>query len=109
VVWVLGSAARQPKTMTLIAGGLAQPSHPLRFVLVALAGCINPLQRAVIDYLQEENRCALQKLDPSESPTKFCASCQKPDVNSEHPNVELGRCQPGRKVVTSLQLSYTRT
>src|SRR5262245_17729212 len=31
-------------------------SHPLQFVLVALAGWINQQQRDVIDYLQEENR-----------------------------------------------------
>ena len=30
--------------------------HPLRFLLVALAGWINQQQRDVIDYLQEENR-----------------------------------------------------
>jgi hypothetical protein len=29
-------------------------SHPLRFVLVALAGWMNQQQRDVIDYLQEE-------------------------------------------------------
>ena len=31
-------------------------SHPLQFLLVALAGWINQQQRDVIDYLQEENR-----------------------------------------------------
>src|SRR5216684_3370603 len=31
-------------------------SHPLRFLLVALAGWMNQQQRDVIDYLREENR-----------------------------------------------------
>ncbi len=31
-------------------------SHPLWFLLVALAGWINQQQRDVIDYLREENR-----------------------------------------------------
>ena len=31
-------------------------SHPLQFLLVALAGWINQQQRDVIDYLQAENR-----------------------------------------------------
>ena len=31
-------------------------SHPLRFLVVALAGWFNPQQREVIDYLQMENR-----------------------------------------------------
>jgi hypothetical protein len=30
-------------------------SHPLQFLLVALAGWINQQHRDVIDYLQEEN------------------------------------------------------
>jgi hypothetical protein len=30
---------------------MAQPSYPMRFVLVALAGWINQPQRAVMDYL----------------------------------------------------------
>jgi putative transposase len=37
-------------------------SHPLRFVLVALAGWINGQQREVIDYLQEENRVLREQL-----------------------------------------------
>src|SRR5262249_570422 len=35
---------------------MPSPSHPLQFVLVALAGWLNQQQRDVIDYLQEENR-----------------------------------------------------
>jgi hypothetical protein len=37
-------------------------SHPLQFVLVALAGWINQQQREVIDYLQEENRVLREQL-----------------------------------------------
>jgi putative transposase len=36
--------------------------HPLRFLLVALAGWINQQQRDVIDYLQEENRVLREQL-----------------------------------------------
>ena len=42
--------------MTMTSGSLVamvQPSYPLRFALVALAGWINQQQRDVIDYLQE--------------------------------------------------------
>jgi hypothetical protein len=35
---------------------MAPVSHPLRFLVVALAGWINQQQREVIDYLQAENR-----------------------------------------------------
>ena len=38
--------------------------HPLRFLLVALAGWINQRQRDVIDYLQEENRVLREQLGP---------------------------------------------
>ena len=37
-------------------------SHPLEFVLVAVAGWMNQQQRAVIDYLQEENRVLREQL-----------------------------------------------
>ena len=37
-------------------------SHPLRFLLVALAGWINQQQREVIDYLQAENRILREQL-----------------------------------------------
>jgi transposase InsO family protein len=37
-------------------------SHPLQFVLVALAGWLNQQQRDVIDYLQEENRVLREQL-----------------------------------------------
>jgi len=37
-------------------------SHPLQFVLVALAGWMNQQQRDVIDYLQEENRVLREQL-----------------------------------------------
>jgi hypothetical protein len=37
-------------------------SHPLQFLLVALAGWINQQQREVIDYLQEENRVLREQL-----------------------------------------------
>jgi hypothetical protein len=37
-------------------------SHPLQFVLVALAGWINQQQRDVIDYLQEENRILREQI-----------------------------------------------
>ena len=36
--------------------------HPLRFLLVALAGWINQQQRDVIDYLQAENRVLREQL-----------------------------------------------
>ena len=42
-------------------------SHPLQFVLVALAGWVNQQQRDVIDYLQEENRVLREQLGPDES------------------------------------------
>jgi len=35
---------------------MPSPSHPLQFVLVALAGWFNQQQRDVIDYLREEKR-----------------------------------------------------
>ncbi len=38
--------------------------HPIRFLLVALAGWINQQQRDVIDYLQEENRVLREQLGP---------------------------------------------
>jgi putative transposase len=38
--------------------------HPLRFLLVGLAGWINQQQRDVIDYLQEENRVLREQLGP---------------------------------------------
>jgi transposase InsO family protein len=37
-------------------------SHPMQFVLVALAGWINQQQRDVIDYLQEENRVLREQI-----------------------------------------------
>ena len=39
-------------------------SHPLQFLLVALAGWMNQQQRDVIDYLQEENRVLREQLGP---------------------------------------------
>ena len=36
--------------------------HPIRFLLIALAGGINQQQRDVIDYLQEENRVLREQL-----------------------------------------------
>jgi hypothetical protein len=39
-------------------------SHPLQFVLVALAGWVNRQQRDVIDYLQEENRVLREQFGP---------------------------------------------
>jgi hypothetical protein len=39
-------------------------SHPLRFLLVAMAGWIHQQQRDVIDYLQEENRVLREQLGP---------------------------------------------
>src|SRR5262249_8508922 len=38
------------------------PSHPLQFVLVALAGWFNQQQRDVIDYLLEENRVLREQI-----------------------------------------------
>ena len=38
--------------------------HPVRFLLVALAGWINQQQRDVIDHLQEENRVLREQLGP---------------------------------------------
>jgi hypothetical protein len=46
----------------LVADRHAWLSHPLQFVLVALAGWINQQQRDVIDYLQEENRVLREQL-----------------------------------------------
>src|SRR6516164_7159859 len=40
-------------------------SHPLRFLVVALAGWINQQQREVIDYLQTENRVLREQLGTS--------------------------------------------
>jgi|SRR5215468_1313781 len=37
-------------------------SHPLQFLLVALAGWFNQQQRDVIDYLQEENRVLREQI-----------------------------------------------
>ena len=37
-------------------------SHPLRLVLIALAGWMNQHQRDLIDYLQEENRVLREQL-----------------------------------------------
>ena len=39
-------------------------SHPLRLLLVALAGWINQQQRDVIEYLQAENRVLREQLGP---------------------------------------------
>src|SRR5712664_1368395 len=39
-------------------------SHPLRFLLVAMAGWMHQQQRDVIDYLQEENRVLREQLGP---------------------------------------------
>jgi hypothetical protein len=39
-------------------------SHPLQFLLVALAGWINQQQREVIEYLQTENRVLREQLGP---------------------------------------------
>lgn len=39
-------------------------SHPLRLLLVAVAGWIHQQQRDVIDYLQEENRVLREQLGP---------------------------------------------
>src|SRR3977135_4076945 len=39
-------------------------SHPLRFLLVAVAGWIHQQQREVIEYLQEENRALREQLGP---------------------------------------------
>jgi putative transposase len=39
-------------------------AHPLRFILVALAGWMNQQQRDIIDYLQEENRVLREQLRP---------------------------------------------
>jgi hypothetical protein len=41
---------------------MAWLTHPLQFVLVALAGWINQQQRDVIYYLQEENRVLREQL-----------------------------------------------
>jgi hypothetical protein len=39
-------------------------SHPLRFLVVALAGWINQHQRDVIEYLRTENRVLREQLRP---------------------------------------------
>jgi hypothetical protein len=38
--------------------------HPIRFLLVALAGWINQQRREVTDYPQEENRVLREQLGP---------------------------------------------
>jgi len=43
---------------------MAPLSHPLQFLLVALAGWINQHQREVIDYLRTENRVLREQLGP---------------------------------------------
>jgi putative transposase len=40
------------------------PSHPFRFVLIALAGWLHQQQRDAIDHLQEENRVLREQLGP---------------------------------------------
>src|SRR5438309_1295267 len=53
------------RTQPLVALATMHPlPHPLRFVLVALAGWMNQQQRDVIDYLQEENRVLREQLGP---------------------------------------------
>ena len=49
--------------MALIPCGMVPLSHPLQFLLVALAGWINQQQRDVIAYRQEENRVFASSLD----------------------------------------------
>jgi transposase InsO family protein len=44
--------------------GMPSLSHPLWFVVVALAGWMNQRQRDVIEYLQEENRALRKQLGP---------------------------------------------
>jgi hypothetical protein len=39
-------------------------SHPLRFLVAALADWINQQQREVIDYLQTENRVLREQIGP---------------------------------------------
>jgi hypothetical protein len=41
---------------------MPQVPHPLRFILIALAGWMHQPQRDVIDYLQEENRVLREQL-----------------------------------------------
>jgi hypothetical protein len=48
-------------------------SHPLQFVLVAVAGWMNQRQRDVIECLQEENRVLREQLGASLS-LGVCAS-----------------------------------
>src|SRR5712692_3174721 len=43
---------------------MASLSHPLQFLLVALAGWINQHQRDVIDYLRTKNRVLREQLGP---------------------------------------------
>jgi len=40
-------------------------SHPLRFLVVAVAGWINQQQSKVIDYFKTENRVLREQLGPS--------------------------------------------
>src|SRR5438552_271847 len=42
--------------------GMPSMSHPLQFIVVALAGWINQQQRDVIEYLQEENRVLREQI-----------------------------------------------
>jgi hypothetical protein len=58
------SDGRRATPAALIPGAMVPLWHPLRFLLVALAGWINQQQRDVIDNLQEENCVLREQLGP---------------------------------------------
>ena len=69
-------------------------SHPLQFVLVALAGWMNQQQRDVIDYLQEENRVLREQLGPrrvrfntARPGCRRAAGCLRPTRENPSPGV----------------------
>ena len=64
----VGVPSRLSHGVTGLASATLRPmpplSHPLRFLLVAVAGWIHQQQRDVNDYLQEENRVLREQLGP---------------------------------------------
>jgi hypothetical protein len=52
--------------------------HPVRLLLVALAGWINQQQRDVIDYLQEENRVLREQLGSRDSGSPMTSGSASP-------------------------------
>jgi len=53
---------------------------PWQLLVVAAAGWINRDQRAIIYYLQEENRVLREQLDGKRVPSKNLSDVESPDV-----------------------------